>query len=171
MMNGEQWIAQATEVINAQYVVQYGSTGATATDDYATRLAKVGSLNPQYILDPRWTMPGHPGLRFIDWQDEIERKGQIQNYEISASGGTDAVKYFISGNYGINDAFIMNVGYKVYSLRANVDVNVSKKIKLGVSILPTYSITEDPGIDSKDAIFHQALSLAPGAGRYNGSFG
>ena len=161
MMNGEQWIAQATEVINAQYVVQYGSTGATATDDYATRLAKVGSLNPQYILDPRWTMPGHPGLRFIDWQDEIERKGQIQNYEISASGGTDAVKYFISGNYGINDAFIMNVGYKVYSLRANVDVNVSKKIKLGVSILPTYSITEDPGIDSKDAIFHQALSLAP----------
>ncbi|HWN88093.1 MAG TPA: SusC/RagA family TonB-linked outer membrane protein, partial [Chitinophagaceae bacterium] len=161
MMNGEQWIAQATEVINAQYVVQYGSTGATAADDYATRLAKVGSLNPQYILDPRWTMPGHPGLRFIDWQDEIERKGQIQNYEISASGGTDAVKYFISGNYGINDAFIMNVGYKVYSLRANVDVNVSKKIKLGVSILPTYSITEDPGIDSKDAIFHQALSLAP----------
>ena len=161
MMNGEQWIAQATEVINAQYVVQYGSTGATAADDYATRLAKVGSLNPQYILDPRWTMPGHPGLRFIDWQDEIERKGQIQNYEISASGGTDAVKNFISGNYGINDAFIMNVGYKVYSLRANVDVNVSKKIKLGVSILPTYSITEDPGIDSKDAIFHQALSLAP----------
>src|SRR5678816_221095 len=99
--------------------------------------------------------------RYIDWQDEIERKGQIQNYELSASGGTDAVKYFISGNYGVNDAFIMNVGYKVFSLRANVDANVSKKIKLGVSILPTYSITEDPGIDSKDAIFHQALSLAP----------
>ena len=161
MMNGDQWIAQAVEVINAQYVAQFGSTGATANDDYATRLAKVGSLNPNYIADPRWSMPGHPGLRYIDWQDEIERKGQIQNYEIAASGGTDAVKYFISGNYGVNDAFIMNVGYKVYSLRANVDANVSKKIKLGVSILPSYSITEDPGIDSKDAIFHQALSLAP----------
>jgi TonB-linked SusC/RagA family outer membrane protein len=161
MMNGDQWIAQAVEVINAQYVAQYGSTGATANDDYATRLAKVGSLNPNYIADPRWSMPGHPGLRYIDWQDEIERKGPIQNYEISASGGTDAVRYFISGNYGANDAFIMNVGYKVYSIRANVDVNVSKKIKLGVSILPSYSITEDPGIDSKDAVFHQALSLAP----------
>jgi TonB-dependent SusC/RagA subfamily outer membrane receptor len=86
MMNGDQWIAQAVEVINAQYVVQYGSTGATANDDYATRLAKVGSLNPNFIADPRWSMPGHPGLRYIDWQDEIERKGQIQNYEISASG-------------------------------------------------------------------------------------
>jgi len=159
MMNGDQWIAQAVEVINAQYLAAFPT--ASVNDDYATRLARVGSLNPNYIADPRWSMPGHPGLRYIDWQDEIERKGQIQNYEISASGGTDAVKYFISGNYGINDAFIMNVGYKVYSLRANVDVNVSKKIKLGVSILPTYSVTEDPGIDSKDAIFHQALSLAP----------
>ena len=55
----------------------------------------------------------------------------------------------------------MKVGYKVFSLRANVDANVSKKIKVGVSILPSYSITQDPGIDSKDAIFHQALSLAP----------
>lgn len=159
MMNGDQWIAQAVEVINAQYLAAFPT--ASVNDDYATRLARVGSLNANYIPDPRWSQPGHPGLRYIDWQDEIERKGQIQNYEISASGGTDAVKYFISGNYGVNDAFIMNVGYKVYSLRANVDVNVSKKVKLGVSILPSYSITNDPGIDSKDAIFHQALSLAP----------
>jgi TonB-linked SusC/RagA family outer membrane protein len=161
MMNGDQWIAQATEVINAQYVTQFGATGATANDDYATRLAKVGSVNPQYILDPRWSMPGHPGLRFIDWQDEIERKGQIQNYEISASGGTEAVRYFISGNYANQQSFIVNVGYKSYSMRANVEVNASKRLKFGLNITPTYSITEDPGIDSKDAIFHQALSLAP----------
>src|SRR6185436_1688563 len=94
-------------------------------------------------------------------QDEIERKGQIQNYEISASGGTDAVRYFVSGNYGNQEIYIINVGYKTYSLRANVEVNTSKKLKFGLNITPTYSITQDPGIDSKDAIFHQALSLAP----------
>ena len=160
MMNGDQWIAQATEVINAQYLAQYGAAGATVNDDFATRLAKVGSVNPQYILDPRWTS-GHPGLRYIDWQDEIERKGKIQNYEISASGGTDAVRYFVSGNYGKQESFIINVDYKSYSMRANVEVNASKKLKFGLNIAPTYSITQDPGIDSKDAIFHQALSLAP----------
>jgi TonB-dependent SusC/RagA subfamily outer membrane receptor len=35
MMNGDQWIAQATEVINATYVTKYGSVGATANDDQA----------------------------------------------------------------------------------------------------------------------------------------
>ena len=123
MMNGQQWIDQATEVINATYVAQFKSVGATANDDMATRLARTGGNNPNYIPDPRWTMPGHPGLRFIDWQDEIERKGQIQNYEISASGGNDMVKYFLSGNYGYQQGFVINTDYKAFSLRANVEVN------------------------------------------------
>ena len=162
MMDGDQWIAQATEVINAQYVAQFGSTGATPNDDRATRLAKNGgAFNANYILDPRWAMPGHPGLSYIDWQDVIERKGQMENYEISASGGTDAVKYFISGNYAKQEGFVINLGYKAYSLRANVEINASKKIKFGLNIAPTFSITKDPGVDGKDAIFHQALSLAP----------
>jgi TonB-linked SusC/RagA family outer membrane protein len=159
MMNGDQWIAQAIEVINAQYLVAYPT--ASASDDYATRLARVGSLNANYIPDPRWTQPGHPGLRYIDWQDEIERKGMMQNYEISASGGNDAVRYFLSGNYANQDGFVMSLNYKAYSLRANVEINASKNLKFGLNIAPTYSITQDPGIDGKDAIFHQALSLAP----------
>jgi TonB-dependent starch-binding outer membrane protein SusC len=162
MMNGDEWIAQATEVINAQYVAKYGSLGATANDDRATRLLRTGGVvDPTYILDPRWAMPGHPGLEYVDWQDAIERKGLMQNYEISASGGNDAVKYFLSGNYANQDGFVIGVGYKAYSLRGNLEVNVSKKLKFGINIAPTYSITQDPGVDGKDAIFHQALSLAP----------
>lgn len=160
MMNGPEWIDLATEIINATYVATF--PGATAADDQLTRLAKNGgAFNANYMFDPRWTMPGHPGLAFIDWQDAIERKGQMQNYEISASGGTDAVKYFISGNYANQDAFVINMGYKVYSLRANVEINASKKLKFGLNIAPTFSITQDPGVDGKDAIFHQALSLSP----------
>jgi TonB-linked SusC/RagA family outer membrane protein len=162
MMNGDEWIAQATEVINAQYVAKFGSAGATANDDRATRLIRTaGVVDPTYILDPRWAMPGHPGLEYLDWQDIIERKGQIQNYEISASGGNDAVKYFLSGNYANQDGFVIGVGYKAYSLRANLEINASKRLKFGINIAPTYSITQDPGVDGKDNIFHQALSLAP----------
>lgn len=160
MMNGDQWIEQATEVINATYLAAY-PTGS-ASDDRATRLARTGGVfNANYILDPRWATPGHPGLQYINWQDAIERKGQMQNYEVSASGGTDAVRYFISGNYANQQSYVMNVGYKSYSLRGNIEVNASKNIKLGINIAPTYSITQDPGVDGKDAIFHQALSIAP----------
>lgn len=161
MMNGQQWIDQAVEVINAQYMASYGALGANVNDDYATRLAKVGTLNPNFISDPRWFQPGHPGLRFIDWQDVIEQKGQMQNHEISVSGGSDVVKYFMSGNYANQEGFVRGMEYKAYSLRANLEINASKRLKFGVNIAPTYSITQDPGVDGKDNIFHQALSLAP----------
>ncbi len=161
MMNGQQWIDQAIEVINATYVRQFGSQGALATDDMATRLARTGGNNPNYIADPRWTMPGHPGLEFVDWQDELLRKGQIKNYQISASGGNDIVKYFISGNYGYQQGFVINTDYKSYSLRANLEVNASQKLKFGINIAPTFSISQDPGVEGKDQIYHQAISLSP----------
>lgn len=165
MLNGQEWIDRATEMINAAYVLKFGSTGATANDNAATRQAKIGLTGSQvstaYMLDPRWAMPGHPGLAFWDWQDVIERKGLMQNHEISASGGTDAIKYFISGNYADQNGYVIGLGYKSYSARANVEFNASKKLKFGLNIAPSYSITQDPGVEGKDAIFHQAISTTP----------
>lgn len=165
MLNGDEWISRATEMINAAYVLKYGAAGATANDDATTRQTKIGltgtQINTAYMLDPRWAIPGHPGLTNRDWQDVIERKGQMQNYEISASGGSEIVKYFISGNYANQDGFVRGLGYKAYSARANVEINPTKNLKFGVNIAPTYSITQDPGVEGKDNIFHQALSMSP----------
>ena len=161
MMNGQQWIDNATEVINATYVSMYGPQGATAADDRATRLARIGSFNANYILDPRWSQPGYPGLRFIDWQDVITRKGGLQNYQVSASGGTDAVKYFMSGNFAQTQGFVKYVDYKAYSLRANLEVAATKNLKFGLNVTPTYSVTRDPGVEGQNSIFHQALSFTP----------
>jgi TonB-linked SusC/RagA family outer membrane protein len=162
MLNGQEWIDRATEMINAAYVLKYGANGATANDNAATRTAmNGGAFSTAYQLDPRWALPGHPGLEFVDWQKEIERKGLIQNHQLSASGGTEAVKYFVSGNYADQNGFVKGLGYKSYSARANVEVTASKNLKLGVNIAPTYSITEDPGVEGKDNIFHQALSMSP----------
>ncbi|HWK04323.1 MAG TPA: TonB-dependent receptor [Puia sp.] len=165
MLNGQQWIDRATEMINAAYVLKYGSAGATASDAPATRAALIGlapgQVNVGYMIDPRWAMPGHPGLEFEDWQSVIERKGLMQNGEVSASGGTEAVKYFVSGNYARQDGFIKGVDYKAYSARANVDITASKHLKFGIAVAPSYSITDDPGVEGKDNIFHQALSMSP----------
>ncbi len=58
------------------------------------------------------------------------------------------------------DGFVIREGYKPYSLRANLEVNASKRLKFGLNVAPTYSVTQDPGVEGKDQIFHQALSLA-----------
>lgn len=165
MLNDVQWIDRATEMINAAYVRQYGTAGAKATDDDATRRKFIGltgtQINTAYMLDPRWAVPGHPGLAYHDWQSEIERKGFTQNYEVSASGGNESVRYYVSGNYADQQSFVRYVGYKAYSARANVDITASKRLKFGLNIAPTYSITQDPGVEGKDNIFHQALSMTP----------
>ncbi len=165
MLNDVQWIDRATEMINAAYVLKYGSLGATADDNDTKRRTLIGltgtQINTAYMPDPRWAIPGHPGLAYHDWQSEIERKGPTQNYEVSASGGNDAVRYYVSGNYADQQSFIRYVGYKSYSARANVDITASKHLKFGLNIAPTYSITQDPGIEGKDNIFHQALSMTP----------
>lgn len=160
MMNGPEWIETATEVINANYLARF--PGASATDNLATRLARNnGTFNADYIPDARWSQPGYPGLQFVDWQDEISRKGIMQNYQVSAAGGNEAVKYFISGNYANTEGFIKSVGYKSYSLRANVEVAASKNLKFGANVAPTYSVTQDPGVEGQNSIFHQALSFSP----------
>jgi TonB-linked SusC/RagA family outer membrane protein len=165
MLNGQEWIDRATEMINAAYVLKYGSAGATAGDDAATRATKIGlapgQVNVAYMLDPRWAQPGHPGLEFKDWQSDIEQRGPMQNAGLSASGGNDGARYYIAGNYARQDGFIKGVDYREYSGRANVDVNASKILRFGVSVMPSYSITDDPGVEGKDNIFHQALSMSP----------
>ncbi|GAB3905069.1 SusC/RagA family TonB-linked outer membrane protein [Mucilaginibacter boryungensis] len=162
MLNGDEWIDRATEMINAAYVLKYGSAGATANDDAAKRQAlNGGAFSTAYMLDPRWAQPGHPGLQYINWEKAIEQKGAMQNQGLSASGGTEDVKYFVSGNYANQDGFVKGLGYKAYSARANVEVNIAKNFKLGVNIAPTFSIAQDPGVEGKDNIFHQAISYSP----------
>lgn len=161
-LNGEEWIDRATEMINAAYVLRYGAAGATANDDAAKRQSlNGGAFNAAYMLDPRWSIPGHPGLQYVDWQKEIEQKGAMQNQALSASGGNEFVNYFISGNYANQEGFVKGLDYTAYSVRANVEVNVSKTIKMGLNIAPTYSISNDPGVEGKDNIFHQSLSFTP----------
>lgn len=165
MLKAPEWIDRFTEMVNAKYVQDYGSKGATAGDDNTRRRQILGlgatDYNTTYMTDERWTEPGHPGLAFIDWQDAIFRKGLMQNHQVSASGGNEFVRYYVSGNMARQEGFVINTDYTSYSARANVEVNASKKLKFGLNITPTYSITNDPGVEGKDNIFHQALSMSP----------
>lgn len=165
MLNAEEWIDRASEMIDQRYVLEYGSKGATANDDNEQRRnilgLGAGQVNTAYMYDERWFQEGHPGLRFIDWQDETFRKGLTQNHQISASGGNESVRYYVSGNYARQEGMVINTDYTSYSARANVEVNASRKLKFGLNIAPTYSINNDPGVEGKDNILHQLLSMTP----------
>lgn len=163
MLSSQEWIDRAIEMINAQWVAS--GTGRTADQTTAQRAAILGLApgvyNTNYQIDDRWLDPQHKGLSFIDWQDQVLRKGKVQNYQLSATGGNETVKYYMSANYGKQEGIVKGMDFTSYSARVNVEAAANKNLKFGINLTPTYSIANDPGVEGKDNIWHQAISLSP----------
>tara|TARA_R110000868_G_scaffold21779_6_gene90260 strand:+ start:608 stop:3766 length:3159 start_codon:yes stop_codon:yes gene_type:complete len=170
MLSAEQWIDRAKTMIDTQWITS-GIPGASAEqsvdqrralyNQYRTPVLANDEFNVGYMYDPRWDIPGHPGLDYIDWQDKIFRLGEFNNYQVSASGSTDVVNYYVSGSYQKNKGYIVGTDYTLYSARANVDINLSDNLKIGVNLAPSYSIKNDPGVEGKDQILHRTTGATP----------
>ncbi|MEP7321750.1 MAG: TonB-dependent receptor [Saprospiraceae bacterium] len=170
MLNAEEWIDRSTEIINATWVASGANRTAGQTTEERRQVLKLapGAINANLMLDDRWSQPGHPGLVFIDWQKEAFRTGAVKNYQLSASGGTNFVNYYISGNLLDQDGIVDNTDFKNYSVRANVEVNASKRLKFGLNIAPSNSVSNDPSVEGKDAIIHLIASMPPVQEAVNG---
>lgn len=159
ILNTAEWVERATEMINAKYMSI--GTGRSVSDNSATRQAKIGNFDNSQILDERWAQPNYGGLMPVDWQDAIFKKGIVQEYSLSASGGNDFVKYFISTNYLDQDGTSVGMNYKLYSARINIEVNASKKLTFGLKLNSSYSIRNDAGVEGKDKPMFNAISINP----------
>ncbi len=163
MLNGEEWIDRSIEMINSQW--EASGAGRLANQSMDERRAILGltpgTYNTTFMYDERWQQDGYPGLHLIDWQDEAYRTGMVQNYQLGASGGTEFVNYYVSGNYMDQKGIVQGLDYKNYALRANIDVKPTKKLTFGMNLAPTYSEANDPGVEGKDNIIHQIYSMSP----------
>lgn len=52
----------------------------------------------------------------------------LQRHTVSATGGSDKVKYFLGGTYFDQSAFIKNANFNKYNFRSNLDVNFTKNL-------------------------------------------
>ncbi len=172
VLSSEEWIDRQLEHMNYFWVRDYGSQGATSSQSNAQRRTLYNSINPdnpigpdeyltRYMYDERWMDPNHDGLDYVDWQDLFFRKGMVQSYQLSASGGNNITKYYISGDYLNQEGIALGVNFERYSARANVEVTPTDKVRFGLNISPSYSILEDPGVEGKDAITHITVGMAP----------
>lgn len=73
------------------------------------------------------------------WQDEVMQTAPIQSYNISASGGNDRSKYYVSGLYMDEKGTMKTAQYRKFGVRANVDMKINNFINLGLELSPTYS--------------------------------
>lgn len=64
------------------------------------------------------------GTKGIDWIDLMTRTAVSQDYNVGISGGTEKVKYLLSGNVLDQQAVTINAKYKRYGFRTNVNADI-----------------------------------------------
>lgn len=78
-----------------------------------------------------------------DWQDQIFRQALQQSHQVSVSGGGSNVSYYLSGNFINNDGIIKGTSFKRYSLRSNIESQLSSKLQAGINLFLSQS-TDHP---------------------------
>ena len=107
----------------------------------------------------------------ISWQDEIiKRNGFQQTYYVSAKGGGEAARYFISLGTSIEDAAYKvapentirsGVGYNTYNYRINLDIDLNKSTTLYFGSDGYMSMRTQPGFANTDAMWEAQSMLTP----------
>lgn len=78
-----------------------------------------------------------------DWQDALYRNAPFQRHNLSAYGGNDKNRYFLSTSYQDQDGIMLGTGQQVFNFRANVDAKVSKRLTVGTNVSFTYNDNDE----------------------------
>jgi TonB-linked SusC/RagA family outer membrane protein len=97
-----------------------------------------------------------------DWLKEISQQGYIQNHEVSISGGTEDVKYYVSGNYTKEKGVLKGYQYNRISVRSNLDAKINSWLKMGTNLFFTNN-NQDGG----RANLYMATVMSPYGSMYN----
>ena len=96
-----------------------------------------------------------------NWQDAVFRTAWQHQHQVSAQGGTDAVKYFISGGLMNQQGTIIGSNFKRFSTRVNLDAQLKKWLKLGLNASFTSTDEDLKLADSDEGIINYSLTTPP----------
>ncbi len=104
-------------------------------------IGRTGRLNPNATL-------GYSDGEFFyipdNWTDNSLRHGLRQEYNLSISGGTDRIKYYLSGSYLGDEGIIRESSFNRFSTRTTVDYQAFKWLKTGTNLTYTYTNANRP---------------------------
>lgn len=163
VLNAREFATLYVESRNNGYLDFYGDKGAKVTDSNQQRAALGAGSGALYLIDPSLADPSKFG-EGTDWQNEIFRTAPISNAQLSARGGTEKVRYYLSGGYFDQQGIVIESGLKRYSFNANMDANVTEKVRLGFNLNTSYSknkIVNAEGSYHEGGVVTSALMMPP----------
>jgi TonB-linked outer membrane protein, SusC/RagA family len=148
MMDINQWTAYQVWNKNEGYI----RSGGNLSTPVASRPSAY--QYPDSFLNPS-------SLPNVNWQKEIYQVAPMQNYQITASGGSETGSYLVSGAYMKQEGVVKETAYQRMNLRVNTTLNVGKHLKLGMNIAPSFSTENNPDSEGKESALHHALQYSP----------
>lgn len=73
-----------------------------------------------------------------DWQDLIFRTAPIQNYNLSARGGSESMRYNLSFDYTQQEGIVRGSDFERFSIRLNNEYSVHPNISIGHNLALVY---------------------------------
>lgn len=77
-----------------------------------------------------------------DWQNEMLRPGMVQNFNLSASGGTEKSRFFLGGTYRTDEGMLRGNKFDRLSMRFNLKNNAADWLEIGTNIAPSYTYNQ-----------------------------
>jgi len=96
-----------------------------------------------------------------NWQDAVFRTAWQHQHQISAQGGTETVKYYLSGGFMDQEGTIIGSNFNRYSFRANIDAQLKKWMKIGLNVSYTRTKDDLKLADSDEGLINYSLTTPP----------
>ncbi len=147
LLNADEFIDLLIDGRNNMYRDLVVSRGITWTDnmrldDNATRVARVGNAGSISIPEEYYdfsTGLARPSMYNTDWQDALYRNAPFQRHNLSAYGGNEKTRYFLSSSYQNQEGIMLGTDQQVFNFRSNIDTELSKRLKVGANVSFTYN--------------------------------
>ena len=96
-----------------------------------------------------------------DWIDAVTQTGIITDNNISISGATEKMNYYVAGGYMSQKGVVKGYNYKRYTFRTNLDMDVTNFLKVGTN---SYIVAHNK--DGGRANLLNATAMSPYAKMY-----
>ncbi|SMG48684.1 SusC/RagA family TonB-linked outer membrane protein [Arenibacter troitsensis] len=92
------------------------------------------------------------GYKSFDWKNFIIKKdAPLYSLNVSTSGGSDKINYYISGTQLKQEAVLgPEFNFERNNIQSNLDANITDRLKVGVQINGRIETTDNPGIPGAD---------------------
>ena len=116
-----------------------GNLDVVSLDGYAKTIRTARANDGTAVWNDVWTEQYDDKRKYIDWLDVMTRTSFKQDYNLSASGGTEKTQYNGSVGFLRNDGVVVNTQYQRINARANVKSKVNDYIEFGVDVMFTHT--------------------------------